>query len=290
MFRRIMTDVGYHYSKDNDDKLDDLEEVAIFADYLPKLAHLISYYIGTSPNAAMTIQNYMTFVALNAHADDLGDAMSAFSSEFENVLSGMTFEADGLSLAEDYPEVADSSEDFEVGVDAQEEQEENGGGLGKAPQLSLRLSAREEICRLKTKHVFGLPLSKSYIDRHFTAVAKDKATKVVDDIKVGFMYELEEPVVDWMDEETKEHAKLKADRMVLNVGYPDVLTDEGKLNEMFSHLEITDDYVDNVFNNYRFSLRRAFEELNTKPDRAKFVSFPSFRLFNLFFQGGKWIR
>ena len=116
---------------------------------------------------------------------------------------------------------------------------------------------------------------------------------MVADIRAEFNKILEE--IDWMDPMTKGRARQKADAIAEHIGYPSELTDDKKLEELYSGLHLNKThYLGNALNmtifgtNYAFSKLREkvrimnkFEPRFQKPTKGGSNAIHQFFLFNL---------
>jgi predicted metalloendopeptidase len=74
---------------------------------------------------------------------------------------------------------------------------------------------------------FGDALGKLYVEKHFSADAKEAIGGMVDNIKAAFARRIE--ALDWMAPETKAEATKKVTTMTVGVGYPDTWADYSTL-------------------------------------------------------------
>ena len=65
----------------------------------------------------------------------------------------------------------------------------------------------------------GEALGKLYVDEKFPAEAKEKAAKMVQNLKLAYLNRIKN--LSWMSEETKEKAYEKVNKMNVKIGYPD---------------------------------------------------------------------
>ncbi|XP_011304084.1 phosphate-regulating neutral endopeptidase [Fopius arisanus] len=112
-----------------------------------------------------------------------------------------------------------------------------------------------------------LPVSVGalYVRRNFNKESKRSAMELVDNIKKQFIEMLQS--VDWMDPKTKANAMQKATSMHTNVGYPDELLDDRKLEEYHKGLEFDgNDFLDGILKIAIFDANRQFGGLNKPID------------------------
>jgi len=96
--------------------------------------------------------------------------------------------------------------------------------------------------------MLGHPLSRLYVEKHFSPETRDAADRLVKHIKSVFRARLERNT--WLSTKTRRYALEKLDKVVISTGYPDEWID-------LSPVEIRrDDYLGNVFRLNEFSARR----------------------------------
>lgn len=86
--------------------------------------------------------------------------------------------------------------------------------------------------------LFSLPISTSaiYIRKFFNKESKDEAVLLAKTIHKYFINMLKK--VPWMDERTRRSAIEKANAMGLNIGYPDEVTNDKKVEEYYRDLKL----------------------------------------------------
>lgn len=85
---------------------------------------------------------------------------------------------------------------------------------------------QDEIAIGLTQSVMSEYLGQMFVERHFTAEAKQDVEKMVKEFIAVYKERLKS--VDWMSEATKEKAILKLDKMKYKIGYPDKWNDSLK--------------------------------------------------------------
>lgn len=75
-----------------------------------------------------------------------------------------------------------------------------------------------------------------YIRKYFNKKTKDEATSLAKNIQREFIEMLKK--VPWMDEDTRAKAVEKANKIILNVAYPDEMVDDHNLEEHYRELEL----------------------------------------------------
>ena len=78
--------------------------------------------------------------------------------------------------------------------------------------------------------------------------------------------------VEWMDEATKQRARVKASGMVEHIGYPSELLDMAKLEQLYDGLELgPSEYFGNALNMTVFGANYAFSKLREKVNKTDWV-------------------
>lgn len=86
---------------------------------------------------------------------------------------------------------------------------------------------------------FPITSSAAYVRKYFSMEAKKEVESLTLDIHDAFIRKLEQ--ISWMDESTRRQAIRKAEAMLFDIGYPDELVDDDKLNEYYLDLELQND-------------------------------------------------
>merc|ERR1719183_789099 len=93
---------------------------------------------------------------------------------------------------------------------------------------------------------------------------------MVSEIRRQFERLLDE--VDWMDEDTKRQARVKAQGMVEHIGYPSELLEMSKLEDLYAGLELSPNaYLRNALNMTVFGTNYAFSKLREKVNKTDWV-------------------
>ncbi|XP_020617115.1 endothelin-converting enzyme homolog [Orbicella faveolata] len=105
-------------------------------------------------------------------------------------------------------------------------------------------SDQHQLCLMTTSHKFGIPLSKVFLDQKFYGDSKKLAMDIIEDIRAAFTSNIGE--VKWMDDETREAARRKAEALIENVGYPDYIVDTEYMARKYKGVKIdAKTYFDN---------------------------------------------
>jgi membrane metallo-endopeptidase-like protein 1 len=78
---------------------------------------------------------------------------------------------------------------------------------------------------------WGFAAAHEYVLSYFDVASKGQAERMVEGLITAFKELVEE--TEWMDSETKEKAKEKADSMLQQIGYPDWLLDTAKVDQYY---------------------------------------------------------
>lgn len=81
--------------------------------------------------------------------------------------------------------------------------------------------------------------SAAYVRKFFDEESKRTVESLTFDIQDSFLDRLKK--VSWMDESTRHEAIRKAEAMLFDIGYPDELVDDQKLDENYHDLELQND-------------------------------------------------
>eukprot|EP00795_Rhopilema_esculentum_P017810 gene17810-9496_t len=97
--------------------------------------------------------------------------------------------------------------------------------------------------------------------------AVDVGKQIIEGVKATFSAGLDG--LKWMDTKTKEEAKVKASRMIHNIGYPKFVDEPEKLNQIYNTLSISKGmHLENVVNSYKWrrlkNLNLATEPVNKR--------------------------
>jgi predicted metalloendopeptidase len=109
-----------------------------------------------------------------------------------------------------------------------------------------------------------------YVTKYFNEDSKTEALMMVSEIRRQFERLLDE--VEWMDEDTKRQARVKAQGMVEHIGYPSELLEMSKLEDLYYGLELSPNaYLGNALNMTVFGTNYAFSKLREKVNKTDWV-------------------
>lgn len=121
---------------------------------------------------------------------------------------------------------------------------------------------------LKFHHFCSLPVSIAinYVRKHFDMESKKLANIIVKMIHEEFLKTLQKAT--WLDEQSKIAAISKAMSMSFDIGFPDEMLDDQKLNAYYDGLELhPNSLLSNVMRVNRFHGNRKKRHLHTSIDR-----------------------
>ncbi|CAH1395389.1 unnamed protein product [Nezara viridula] len=136
---------------------------------------------------------------------------------------------------------------------------------------STEREARWKECVDHASSSLSLAVGSLYIQKYFDEEAKKNALDLVRRIREE-MYKILE-AVEWMDDETREHALTKAKAMTEHIAYPDELLENDKLEKFYSGYEITDgDFLEAVLNTTKFAFEFNFGRLRDLVNKTEWFS------------------
>lgn len=115
-------------------------------------------------------------------------------------------------------------------------------------------------CIQITSSKLGISVGALYVRKFFKEESRQAAISLVEDVRNVFNDILH--VVPWMDENTRTEAIKKAKLLTTHIGYPNELTDNSKLEEYYSNLEMEpDDFLLDSLRWWAFETDRIFKKL-----------------------------
>ncbi|MDX6251497.1 MAG: putative endopeptidase, partial [Kribbellaceae bacterium] len=112
----------------------------------------------------------------------------------------------------------------------------------------------------------GEAVGRAYVDRHFSATAKDRMDVLVANLVEAYRRSIVD--LDWMTEKTKEQALDKLSKFRPHIGYPSKWRD-------YSALEIrADDLIGNVMRAAAFEVDRSVAKIGAPIDREEWLMTP----------------
>lgn len=130
------------------------------------------------------------------------------------------------------------------------------------------------ICQMRTMREFGVPISKVFLDQKFYGDSRKTAMDMTADVRAAFVDILMRQ--DWMDDETKKAAKLKAEYLSENIGYPDYIVDVKYLTEQYKEVKIDPKtFFDNHVSAERNTNLRILAKAGTVVDKSQWQRLPT---------------
>jgi putative endopeptidase len=128
---------------------------------------------------------------------------------------------------------------------------------GKKIQKPMNEKAIDEITNIEIGELLG----KAFVEKHFSKAAQARVNEMVDNLLAVFKERIKG--LDWMSDATKSEALNKLSSIGRKLGYPDKWENYSSLN--FS----ADNYLANVKEMNRFSVRKNFDDLKKPVDKDK---------------------
>ncbi|XP_048752653.1 endothelin-converting enzyme homolog isoform X3 [Ostrea edulis] len=128
-------------------------------------------------------------------------------------------------------------------------------------------------CITDTDGVVGMALGAMFVREAFQGESKQKAEKMVNEVKYAFKKNL--PNLLWMDDETRQAAKEKANAVIDLIGFPSYINNNTQLNKEYQALEVKgDEYFQNNIRNMLFVVRKDLQTLRSKPKKNQWDMTP----------------
>ncbi|XP_039611646.1 endothelin-converting enzyme 1 isoform X3 [Polypterus senegalus] len=132
---------------------------------------------------------------------------------------------------------------------------------------------RWKLCVSDTDSALGFALGAMFVKATFAEDSKKIAEDMISEIKTAFEDSLKD--VTWMDDETRQAAKEKADAIYNMIGYPKFIMDNKELDKVFNDYEVVSDlYFQNVMQYYNFSAKVMVDQLRKAPNREQWSMTP----------------
>jgi putative endopeptidase len=137
---------------------------------------------------------------------------------------------------------------------------------GRTLQGAKQIAPRWKRCVSSTDGDLGEALGQAYVERAFSAEAKQRALTMVKQIEDAMREDIESAT--WMTEPTKQHALEKLHAVVNRIGYPDKWRD-------YRALQISrDDELGNVMRAREFEFQRQLDKIGKPVDRMEWAMTP----------------
>jgi putative endopeptidase len=128
---------------------------------------------------------------------------------------------------------------------------------GKKSMKPLNESVIDEITDMEFAELLG----KAFVEKHFSKQAQDRVNSMVDNLLLVFQDRIQN--LEWMSETTKKEALNKLNSIGRKLGFPSKWEDFSKLNFTANN------YLENVKEVNRYSVKKNFEELTKPVDKEK---------------------
>ncbi|XP_059931819.1 endothelin-converting enzyme 2b [Gadus macrocephalus] len=132
---------------------------------------------------------------------------------------------------------------------------------------------RWQTCIGNTDDTMGFALGALFVKETFDRNSKGIAEQMINEIRTAFKESLDQ--LSWMDPDTREAAKDKADAIYDMIGFPDFILDPKELDDVYDGYEVGEEsFFNNMFNFYNFSSRVMSEQLRKRPSRDQWSMTP----------------
>uniref|UniRef100_A0AAY4EIY1 endothelin-converting enzyme 1 n=1 Tax=Denticeps clupeoides TaxID=299321 RepID=A0AAY4EIY1_9TELE len=128
---------------------------------------------------------------------------------------------------------------------------------------------RWQTCIGNTDDTLGFALGALFVKATFDKESKDIAEEMINEIRAAFKDSLDN--LGWMDKQTRQAAKDKADAIYDMIGFPEFILDPKELNDY----DVSDDnFFQNMLNFYNFSARVMADQLRKPPNKDQWSMTP----------------
>ncbi|XKL65520.1 hypothetical protein PGB90_008940 [Kerria lacca] len=135
-----------------------------------------------------------------------------------------------------------------------------------------------------TNKKLGMAVGALFIRENFSTESKESAIEMIQNIREAFHELLDENK--WMDDETKQLAKEKANAINERIGYPDILTKSSELEIEYQKLNVSQNHFFlNLFNLLSFECMQNMEKLRKPVDKDRWTTEPA--IVNAFYNPNK---
>lgn len=132
---------------------------------------------------------------------------------------------------------------------------------------------RWQTCIGYTDDTLGFALGALFVKATFDKHSKDIAEEMIGEIRTAFKQSLDQ--LKWMDLQTKQAAKEKADAIYDMIGFPEFILDPKDLDDVYDGYEVSDDsFFQNMLNFYNFSARVMADQLRKTPNKDQWSMTP----------------
>lgn len=96
-------------------------------------------------------------------------------------------------------------------------------------------------------NIMPMAIAKYYIKKNFNDNVKSEVQQMVKNIKEAMINRISK--MEWLDEETRDYAKIKVEKMKEKIGYPEDIMIPKKLYQRYENIEINDLFDLTILNN-----------------------------------------
>lgn len=132
---------------------------------------------------------------------------------------------------------------------------------------------RWQRCVSKAESAFGFASSALYVQETFPPESKVEALEILTDVQSAFISILD--TVNWMDAETRNAARVKAEAMGKVLGYPDWILDRQQLDAYYENFTVKEGaLLENYFDVCRAEVQRSWNKQGKTPDKNEWGMMP----------------
>ncbi|XP_054159302.1 endothelin-converting enzyme homolog isoform X2 [Oppia nitens] len=128
-------------------------------------------------------------------------------------------------------------------------------------------------CVTDTNGVMGFALGAMFVKAVFHGESKQMAQTMIEEVRDAFKNNL--PHLKWMDEETRDLAKDKADAITDMIGFPDFILNDKKLDEKYDGLNFQEkQYFKNNIEINKFAFIRNLQKIDKSANKSEWEMSP----------------
>lgn len=145
--------------------------------------------------------------------------------------------------------------------------------LRKALMGSEGTESKWRYCVSDTNGVMGFALGAMFVRSVFHGDSKQMGQTMIEEVRDAFKNNL--PNLKWMDDQTRELAKEKADAITDMIGFPDFILDNTKLDKRYEGLEFEENqyFLNNILVN-KFALIRNLQKIDKPANKSEWEMSP----------------
>ncbi|XP_028418606.1 neprilysin-4-like [Dendronephthya gigantea] len=133
--------------------------------------------------------------------------------------------------------------------------------------------ARWRECVSSTSAALSMALGKLFVEEHFDMHSKNRAEKIIEDIRQQLMKDFEN--ISWMDNTTTKNAKEKAEAIVKNIGFPKFILNDTLVGYYYSGMSFSPEkFLRNIIVRRIVISRNTLMSREIKPNRARWSMAP----------------